>query len=276
MSQIKTDPPVDYFAKANKKYLLILLGMILFIVWVMNTPPGLLGKTDAVGYAVCHRIGSHSFYFANRPFSLCARCTGQYLGFFWGFAFQFVLSRNRVGFPRLRYGLLSGVLFLAYLFDGVNSVFHLYPGFEQWSLYEPLNAVRLFTGLGMGLAISVFLYPLAGQTILKNYSLQPALRKSQDWLLFGGTVVLGLLILTDNPLVLYPIILLSSAGLILLLAVLYAVIWILITKKENSIDTPKGFFWWGLAGLISTLAQIMVVDGIRFFLTGTWSGFLDY
>ena len=277
MAQINTDPPSEDSLRAIKKYILIILGMILFLAWLLNTPPGLLGKTDAVGYAVCHRISSHSYFLADRPFSLCARCTGQYLGFLWGFSVQLFLANNRVGFPRRLYVLLMGIFFLAYFIDGVNSIFHLYPGFVRWSIYEPLNVLRLFTGLGMGLAISSLLYPLAGQTIWKNYSLQPALSRGRDGLiLVAGAAVLGLLILTGNPLVLYPIILLSSVGLIFLLMVLYAVIWILISKNENSIDNLRGLSWWGLAGLVSALVQIMAVDGIRFLLTGTWSGFLDY
>ena len=35
--------------------LILLLG-ILLVVWLILTPPGLLGKADAIGYAVCHRI----------------------------------------------------------------------------------------------------------------------------------------------------------------------------------------------------------------------------
>jgi len=170
-----------------------------------------------------------------------------------------------------------GVLFLAYFIDGVNSVLHLYPGLDRWSLYEPINELRLFTGLGMGLVISALLYPLAGQTVWKEYTSGSAIRGLLEWIIFvGGAVILGLLILTGNPLVLYPIILLSTAGLLFLLMVLYAVIWLLIAKKENSLDNWGELSWWGLAGLISAFVQIMAVDAIRYLLTGTWSGFLDY
>lgn len=277
MSQKNIDTTSKTTSREINKYLLVSLGFLLLLAWLLNTPPGLLGKTDAVGYAVCHRISSHSFFLADRPFSLCARCTGQYLGFLWGFSLQIILAKKRVGFPKRFYLMLLGVFTLAYFVDGVNSVLHLYPGLDQWSLYEPINELRLFTGLGMGLVISALLYPLAGQTVWKEYSSEPATRGPREWMIFvGGAVAFGLLILTGNPLVLYPIILLSVAGLILLLVVLYAVIWLLITKKENGIDNWRGLFWWGLAGLISAFVQIMAVDGIRYLLTGTWSGFLDY
>lgn len=277
MSQKSNDMTLKTTSRGIKKYLLVSFGFLLLLVWLLNTPPGLLGKTDAVGYAVCHRISSHSFFLADRPFSLCARCTGQYLGFLWGFSLQVILAKKRVGFPKPFYLILLGVFFLAYFIDGVNSVLHLYPGLDRWSLYEPINELRLFAGLGMGLVISALLYPLAGQTVWKEYSPGPAIKGLRAWIIFvGGAVVLGLLILSGNPLVLYPIILLSTAGLLFLLMVLYAVIWLLITKKENSVDNWRGLSWWGLAGLISALVQIMAVDAIRYLLTGTWSGFLDY
>ena len=129
----------------------------------------------------------------------------------------------------------------------------------------------------MGLVISAILYPLAGQTVWRKYSPEPAIKETCEWIIFvGGAVALGLLILTGNPLVLYPIILLSAAGLFSLLVVVYGVIWLLIMKRENSIDTWKNLTWWGLVGLISALVQIMAVDVMRYLLTGTWSGFLDY
>jgi uncharacterized membrane protein len=258
---------------------LILAGMgtVLLLAWLLNTPPGLLGKTDAVGYAVCHRISSHSFYFAERPFSLCARCTGQYLGFLWGFVYQLVIGKSRKGFPRKHALIILSVIVFAYLIDGVNSVLNLYPGLDHLSIYEPMNQLRLFTGLGMGLFIIAIIYPLAGQAVWKQYSLEPVMDENRHWIILsGGAMLLGLMILLNNPLLSYPMILASTAGLVLLLTVLYMVIWLLFTKRENSITSWKELVFWGVGGLITALAQIMAVDLIRFLLTGTWSGFLDY
>jgi len=266
--------------KVTRDYKFLVLagmGLLLFIAWLLNTPPGLLGKTDAVGYAVCHRISSHSFQFAERPFSLCARCTGQYLGFLWGFVYQLVIGKSRKGFPRKYALIILGVIVFAYLIDGVNSVLNLYPGLDHLSIYEPMNQLRLFTGLGMGLFISAIIYPLAGQAIWKEYSLEPVMDKNRQWIyLFGGAMLLGLMILLNNPLLSYQMILASTAGLVLLLTVLYTVIWLLVTKRENSITSWKELMFWGVGGLTSALAQIIAVDLIRFLLTGTWSGFLDY
>ena len=260
-----------------RKMALLVLIVILISIWLLNTPRGLLGKTDAIGYAVCHRISSHSFYFGDRPFSLCARCTGQYLGFLWGFWVHFFLGKRRSGFPPRKIIIGMTVVFLFYLGDGINSVFHLYPGLENWSLYEPTNTLRLFTGLGMGINISIILYPLLGQTLWRERYLSPPLQHIQDWgVLIGGGVLTGFLILTGNPLLLYPLVLLSAVGLIQLLTILYGVIWIMLLRKENSFISWNEVGWWLVGGFGTALAQVMVIDLVRFILPGTWSGFLDY
>jgi uncharacterized membrane protein len=259
-----------------KIILVIFMGGLL-LAWLIATPPGLLGKSDAVAYAVCHRISSHSFYFGDRPFSLCARCSGQYLGFLWGFGLQAILGRKRSGFPSrwAAGGLVLLVLF--YILDGLNSLFYLYPSLDGWSLYQPNNPLRLFSGLGMGLAISGLYYPLMGQTIWREFSPERSLKGIRQWLLWiGGGIGIGLLVLTGNVLILYPLILLSTGGLIVLLTLLYTVIWILLKRKENSFDSWRELGWWIVAGFGTAIFQIALIDVIRFILTGTWSGFLEY
>jgi uncharacterized membrane protein len=264
----------------SKKGQLIRIGVVallLLIVWLVNTPPGLMGKSDAIGYAVCHRISSHSFYFGDRPFSLCARCSGQYLGFLWGYAVHLVFARKRSGFPSWPLLVGMGVLFLFYVIDSVNSLLYVYPGLGDWALYQPNNNLRLSSGLGMGLVISMLLYPLIGQTLWKDYSPEPSVSRFKEWaLLFLGTLMVAGLVLSKNPLLLYPLVLLSSFSVLVLLSLLYCVIWVLVTRRENSFTTWDELIWFLLAGFSSGLMQIMLIDGIRFLLTGTWSGFLDY
>jgi len=179
--------PAQRISRKTRRILLSSIILVMLVYWILNTPPGLLGKTDAVGYAVCHRITSHSFYFGDRPFSFCARCTGQYLGFLWGFLYQIFWSRKRSGFPPKAILAFMGVLFLIYALDGFNSVLHLYPGFQHLSLYEPLNSLRLFSGLGMGMVVSVIMVPLIGQSILRDPILKPVFKDLKQWgIIFGG------------------------------------------------------------------------------------------
>lgn len=259
---------------AQRLSLLIFVGGIL-LTWLLSTPPGLLGKSDAVAYAVCHRIGSHSYFFGERPLSLCARCSGQYLGFLWGFSLQLILGKKRAGFPS-KWVIAGFVLaVLLYGLDGINSLLTLYPRLSEWSLYPPSNQLRLFSGLGMGLVISGIYYPLMSQTIWKDYLAEQSLGGIRDWLLWiGGGIGIGLLVLSGNPLILYPLILLSTGGLLTLLTMLYTVIWVLLWKRENTFGSWEELGWWIIAGFGTAMVQIALTAAIRFALTGTWSGFL--
>lgn len=259
-----------------RKTIFVALAGLLFGLWLFSTPPGLLGKSDALAYAVCHRIGSHSFYIGGRQFSLCSRCTGQYLGFLWGFSVQIVLAKKKSGFPKRWLLILLGGLAFFYVVDGLNSLLWSNPGLENWSIYQPNNTLRLFSGLGMGIAVSAVYYPLMGQTIWRDFSLSKSLEGGREWAMFlGGGALIGFLVLLENPLLSYYLILLSTLGLLTLLTLLYTVIWILITKKENSFQITRDLGWWIIAGFGTALLQIALIDGIRYLLTGSWSGFLD-
>ena len=59
------------------KWLVPLAAILALAGWIYIAPPGLMGKLDAVGYAVCHRIPSHSIFAGDAQLPLCARCTGE-------------------------------------------------------------------------------------------------------------------------------------------------------------------------------------------------------
>ena len=59
----------------------------------------------------------------------------------------------------------------------------------------------------------------------------------------------------------------------LVLVLLYALIWVLLVRRENRFNA------WGelgvplVGGLVTALTQIAVINLARFWLTGTWGGF---
>ena len=48
------------------RFLVPIAAILVFAAWFSFTPPGLLGKADAVGYAICHRIDERSFQLGDR------------------------------------------------------------------------------------------------------------------------------------------------------------------------------------------------------------------
>lgn len=233
-----------------------------------------MGKADAVGYAICHRLPSHSFHLHGRSSPLCARCTGQYLGVVVGLIYLGVVAQRRAGLPPWSVLFLFAGFFLAYLVDALNSLIHLYPEWKAYYLYRPENEFRFLTGMGMGLTISVLVHILFQRTVWKRFSTQPVLRGGWAWVGFflsGGLVAAA--VLSGEPWLLIPLSLVSVLGVLGLLTLLYALIWIIFFGLENRSDQLREIIWPLVGGFTTALLQIGGMDLLRFGLTGTWSGF---
>ena len=253
------------------KGLLLLSVGVLFLGWLLNTPAGLLGKADAVGYAVCHRIDVRSFHMGLRQLPLCARCSGMYLGVMLGLAYQAVIARRRGALPRWPVWVVLGLFVLAFGIDGVNSYLHLFPGAP--SLYEPQNWLRLLTGTGMGLAMAAMIFPAFNQTAWVDWQDIPALNGRSFPVLVGLALLLDLLVLTENPLLLYPLALTSAATVLLILTMVYTMVWVIVLRWENKFLTLYQLILPLVGGFGLALLQIVLLDVARYALTGTWDGF---
>lgn len=256
---------------AWEKPVLLIVGLLL-VAWLLNTPAGLLGKADAIGYAVCHRIDTRSFHLGDRQLPLCARCTGMYLGAVAGLGYQAFASRRRAGMPPRRLWAPIAVLIGAFTLDGLNSYFSLFPALP--TLYVPNNTLRLLTGSGMGLAISSLLFPAFNQTVWRDWDARPALDGWKTFLkALALVLLLDLVVLTENPLVLYPMALVSAAGVLVLLSLVYSMLWLMILRHENRFDRVRQLVMPLAAGFGVAILQIIALDALRFLLTGTWDGF---
>jgi uncharacterized membrane protein len=266
--------------KAASKYLVVLAALLVFIGWILNTPPGLLGRADAIGYAVCHRIDARSFHIGSRQLPLCARCSGMYLGAVIGLAYQMVFARKRSGTPHWSVIIPLVLFVLAFGIDGSNSYLYLiketYPDAlaRLPNLYVPNNTLRLLTGSGMGLGIAAMLFPAFNQTMWKDADDRRVFPDLKSFaLLFGLTLLLDLLVLTENPVVLYPVAFISVGGVLILLIMVYSMIWVMLMRQENEF-TRFSQLWLALAaGFTIAMLQIAAIDLLRFWLTGTWGGF---
>lgn len=275
--------------KAASKYLVVLAALLVFIGWILNTPSGFLGKADAIGYAVCHRIDARSFHIGSRQLPLCARCSGMYLGAVVGLAYQAVFTRNgslkygynkRSGTPHWSVIIPLALFVLAFGIDGSNSYLYLiketYPDAlaRLQNLYMPNNTLRLLTGSGMGLGIAAMLFPAFNQTMWKDADdrrVFPDLKSFAP--LFGLTLLLDLLVLTENPVVLYPVAFIGVGGVLILLKMVYSMIWIMLMRQENEFIRFSQLWLALAAGFTIAMLQIAAIDLLRYWLTGTWEGF---
>jgi uncharacterized membrane protein len=253
------------------RWLLLGLAITLTVVWLFLTPDGLLGKADAVGYAVCHRIDARSFHIGDRPLPLCARCSGMFLGALLGVVYQ-ALQGKKGKMPPLPALILFGVFALSWALDGANSFSMLIPGIN--APYQTQNWTRLITGMGMGLAVAAILWPTFVQVLFQRWQDKPALG---NWKQIGGLLLaaglLVVLVYSEVPIFLYPLALFSSAGVLLLLIMVYSLALVMIFKRENTYHHFRQLFMPLTGGYIITLIQIGAINLLRFLWTGSWGGF---
>jgi uncharacterized membrane protein len=253
------------------KIILVFATGLLLAAWLWETPGGLLGKADGIAYAVCHRISARTFFLGDRPIPLCARCSGMYLGALVGLLYQIRLGR-RGGMPPLKIMLVLGAFLVAFGIDGVNSYVRFFPHAAQ--LYESQNWLRLVTGTGLGLGLALVLLPVVNQTLWIQCDDLPYIPSWRSFLgLLACAAVMVLALLSENPLALYPLALLSSLTVLIILSMVYLMVWVLISKRDNTYRSWREIWVPLVAGFGTALLQIAVLDAGRFWLTGTWNGF---
>lgn len=264
--------------EALMKWLVPLATIFAIGAWMYISPEGALGKLDAIGYAVCHRIGARSFHVDGQQLPMCARCTGEFFTAAVALIFQAFVSGRRTKLPSRGILAVLVLFFLAFGIDGSNSYLYLMKQVSKGAfdaipnLYIPNNIYRLFTGSGMGIAMGSILYPIVNQTLWRQLDERPAL----EWKSFGGLValviILDLLVLTDSPIVLYPVAYLSALGALSLLVTVFTMLWIMIMRQDNTFESPRQLWLPILAGLTIALVMILFIDLFRLQFTGTWEG----
>lgn len=248
------------------------------IAWFIIAPEGALGKLDAIGYAVCHRIDARSFQIGDRQLPLCARCTGEFYAAGLALLFQLIVSGKNSKLPSRGVMAVLFAFFVAFGVDGSNSYLYLLKqtsgGLENIpNLYIPNQTLRLFTGSGMGIALAAMLYPVINQTLWRELDDRPALGWKQLGILTVAIILINLLVLTDSPIVLYPIAYLSALGTLGLLVIVFGLLWIIIMKQDNTFESPRQLWLAFASGLTLALLLILSIDLFRLQLTGTWNGF---
>jgi uncharacterized membrane protein len=253
--------------------LVVVAAAIVLLAWAIGTPPGLLGKLDAVGYAICHRIALRSFQVGGEPLPLCARCTGIYLGVMTSFLITIASGRTRASsLPPRRVLVILGLFVVALGIDGVNSYVHLFPG--GTGIYEPHNWLRLVTGTYCGIAMFNVILPVFNGTVWRQSAAARAVNSLRE--LAGVSLVAAfaiLLVLSEQPLFLWSAGLLSTFGVVMMLVMIGTVLFVSVFRLDRSANGWRDLAIPLLAGLTIAFIQLGGIDFVRFALTGTWAGF---
>ena len=241
----------------------IVLAAAVGISWqfLASTPHGSFAKIFSIGSSLCHQIPSHSFVLNGVQFPLCARCTGLYLGSLIGLIYA-VISGKKTGIPKTPYLILLAAIFIVWGTDGVNS---LISGFlARPFLYQTSNLTRLVTGYGMGLVMSTALSTLFNATMWEKSDSTPILRTPmQVGLYVLACATINLLIISNSPFLFMLAAYLATLTALAIITLLYAVFWVIISKKENTFDSPRGLWVFLIAGLATALLQITLLITLR-------------
>lgn len=257
------------FKDAPMRWLVPLLAGILLIIGLAETPPGLLGKMDALAYSVCHRLAGHSFFLEDRAMPLCARCSGMYLGILTGLIY--LLPRRQVGYPSRGAWVSLGFFVITFTVDGINSFVDL--AYHSTLFYQPQNIFRVLTGALVGTGMAAILAPAFHQTVWKDVDTESTATAQRVLLLLAGaSMVLGILLWLQNPLITYPLAVASGCAVLLFLVLIHTTVWVMVLKRWNSFTSWGGITWILLLGVLSSLIQVFSIDLGRYSLTGTWAG----
>lgn len=136
------------------------------VVGFLLLPWSIEEKSLAVLHGLCAQQPTHTFHFGDARLPFDARMSGIYGGF--ALTSIFFLFRGRwghSGIPPIPVCLFLGFGIASLAIDGVNSTLL---DMGLWYLYEPMNEMRLATGLLTGLALAVFVWLLAGMIAFRN------------------------------------------------------------------------------------------------------------
>ncbi len=232
-------------------------------------PRQALQPLDWIGYAVCHRIPSHSIFIANTQLPVCARDTGMFAGALIGIVSFAVVQRKRyTQFPRFPYVLAPALFFMMWAFDGFNSYMQLLRG--TVFLYPAANWLRLVTGAFMGVSLSSFVVPLFNSAVWRPELAagEPSVRSWRDLLRLAAVAAAIIAIVLWQPDFLYgPIALISALGVVTLLVVVNSLLVVLLMKREGRYERWSQLIFPLAAGLFFALTEIMVIDIARATLT---------
>ena len=275
-SQIQSEPTQSF---PRWLILAIVVGALFVLAFYAVTDSNYLAHdhalegADWLGYAVCHRITERSFTINGHQLPLCARCTGMYLGTALTMLVLWLAGRARfTALPPLPI-LLTLLSFIAIMgADGLNSYSHFFP--DSPHLYEPRNWLRLLTGMGTGLALGAVILPTLSQTLWVQQEFRPSVSTFRE---LGGLVLVGstavLLILSNQPIVLYVLAIISTAGLLTVVTALNTVMVLILSRRESLAITWQQASLRLLIGMTLAFTELSAISLLRFNLTGTMTGF---
>ena len=212
---------------------LALLYLVLLTALVFLPGQSLIQRLQWLDSGVCAQLPTHSFYPGGERLPLCSRNTGIYLGFLVTLVTLYLTGRGQgQRLPAWPIALVLVCGILALVIDGSNSLL-LDLGLPH--LYRPHNLLRLATGMLTGLAMATLVLPILNQLFWYHSNEQRSVPSWRALLLFLPALILCYFaVASQSGLILYPVALLSTLGLLTALGSVNLIVIIAVSKREQS------------------------------------------
>jgi hypothetical protein len=267
-------------------FLLALVAAFILAPWSFKD------KLDAIPYGIDPQRPSHTDFFGgthlpgedwlrqNIPgfgeidpstpiqLSLEARKVGMYVGFMAVWIYLIWLGRGRAkGMPPW-YFLLAFVIFIGIMgFDGFNAFFYDLKIIPH--LYTPRLDLRLFTGLLCGYAFAGILVPVVNFSLWQQNDTRPLIGNWREFV--GGFVPLGIVYAATASglgILLYPLSIIASASVLILVALLNLVFLLSIFRKEYTAITWRQALNSFAGGVALAIVELSVLSLARYAVLG--------
>lgn len=212
---------------------------------------------------VCHQYAEHCLVYGGRPLPICARCTGTFLGVVGTLVTLWASGegrRDHLPSSRTMVPLLG--LVLLWVVDGLNSTLHSVLG-TVW-LYEPSNALRLITGVGVGLTVGVVIYPAYHLAFWKDVRHEPVLEDGRHRLilsLMAASLVTVLLLWRGAPA--WLVVTVTTGSVVVVLSVVNALLIALLRHGRGFATHWVQVLPYLGAGLAAALVEMGTMATLR-------------
>jgi uncharacterized membrane protein len=245
----------------NVLLVLFYLGLLAALVFLPGAT--LIERLRWLDSGICAQQPGHSFFPGGQQLPLCSRNTGIYLGFFVTMLALIVTGRGKAQkLPRwpIIAALLIGVLAMA--IDGFNS---LYLDLGLPHLYQPHNLLRLATGLATGLALAAITLPILNYLFWRENNEQRSIELWSGFLLLLLPLVLSFFaVASQNWIVLYPVALLSTAGLLSVVSSINLMIIVAVSKRDQAFERYREIVPFFSLALLLAIGELLALAQLKF------------
>ncbi len=241
-------------------WLLVLAALFLF-------PGTLSDKVWAAVHGLCTQRAEHLLLFGAQALPLCARDSGTYLGVLLGVGYLLARGRWRAAGRPLR--AFWGLLVAALLFFGVDVLNSVALDWFGWQVYPPHNALRLASGLALGLVSGVLFLWVVNLAFANRQRERRIVPHRADLLgLIGVGALGGLALWSGRPALYLPLVVLSVGGAVLLLWAGNALLFLTRVRGRELVasawEVTPFLFWGGIAAV----AEMALLSWLRYRVGG--------